>query len=80
MQPVKKDMSKFGSDMHVFFFNPCTVQKQPLKVLFKKKCSYKCRKIHNKTPVPESPGLRPATLLKIDSEVFKTVKLLLASL
>ena len=60
-------MSKFGSDMHVFFFNPCTVQKQPLKVLFKKKCSYKCRKIHRKTPVPESPGLRPATLLKIDS-------------
>ena len=67
MQPVKTDMSKFGSDIHVFFFNPCTVQKQPLKVLFKKKCSYKCRKIHRKTPVPESPGLRPATLLKIDS-------------
>ena len=30
------------------------VQKQPPEVLCKKKCSYKIRKIHCKTPVPES--------------------------
>ena len=32
-------------------------EKQPKEVLFKKRCSWKFRKIHRKTPVP-------ATLLK----------------
>ena len=44
-------------------------QKQPPEVFYKKRCSYKFRKIHRKTPVPESlfnkvAALRPATLLK----------------
>ena len=29
-------------------------QKQPLEVLYQKMCSWKFRKIHRKTPVPES--------------------------
>ena len=44
-------------------------QKQLPEVFYKKRCSYKFRKIHRKTPVPESlfnkvAALRPATLLK----------------
>ena len=44
-------------------------QKQPPEVFCKKRCSYKFRKIHRKTPVPEclfkeSCKLRSATLLK----------------
>ena len=43
--------------------------KQPAEVFCKKRCSQKFRKIHSKTPVPESlfdkvTGLRPATLFK----------------
>ena len=46
--------------------------KQPPELFCKKRCSQKCRKIHRKTPLPESlfnkvGGLRPATLLKRDS-------------
>ena len=45
------------------------VQKHPPEVFCKKICSWKFRKIHRKTPVPEAffnkvAGLRPATLLK----------------
>ena len=44
-------------------------QKQPPEVFYKKRCSLKFRKIHRKTPVPESlfnkvAGPIPATLLK----------------
>ena len=31
------------------------IQKQPPEVFYKKSCSEKFRKIHKKTPVPESP-------------------------
>ena len=45
------------------------VQKQPPEVFCKKMCSWKFRRIHRQTPVPEVflnkvAGLRPATLLK----------------
>ena len=44
-------------------------QKQPWEVSYKKRCSQKFRKIHRKTPVPETlfhkvAGDTPATLLK----------------
>ena len=45
------------------------VEKQPPEAFCKKMCSWKFRKIHRKTPVPEAffnkvAGLRSATLLK----------------
>ena len=46
----------------------CNFQKQPPEVFWKRRCSSKCRKIHRKTPVPESSLIKlhalPATLLK----------------
>ena len=48
------------------------VKKQPPEVFCRNRFCYKFRKIHRKTPVPESlfnkvAGLRPATLLQKDS-------------
>ena len=37
-----------------YFFHSRQVQKQPPKVFYRKRCSQKFRKIHRKTPVPES--------------------------
>ena len=47
-------------------FRNTSVQKQPPEEFFKKRCSYKFRKIHKKTLVPES-GLSLQLYLKKDS-------------
>ena len=53
---------------YVFWARNTYMQKQPLEVFYKKRCSRKFRKIHRKKPVPESVFWlklqRPATLLK----------------
>ena len=36
------------------YTKPCTVQKQPPEVFYRKMCSEKFRKIQSKTTVPES--------------------------
>ena len=59
----------FTDDISLFTNVTDKNQKQPPEVFCKKRCSWKFRKIHRKTPVPESlfnkvAGLRPATLLK----------------
>ena len=57
------------------------IQKHPLEVFCKKRCSWTFCKIHRKTPVPESlfnkvPGLRPTTLLKKDSSTGVFLRIL----
>ena len=39
---------------YMFFDSLLQIQKQPPKVFFEKRCSQKFRKIHKKTPEPES--------------------------
>ena len=58
--------SKCASDIWLFLLK---MQKPPSEVFYKKACSLKYRKIHSKTPLPESlfnkaAGLRPSTILK----------------
>ena len=44
-------VSPYSEDPNMFTF--CVIEKQPPEVFYKKRCSYKFRKIHRKTPVPE---------------------------
>ena len=59
----KKARVPLRNSLHIYF----TFSEPPPEVLCKKRCSKKFRKIHRKTPVPESLfqlSCRPVTLLK----------------
>ena len=51
-------------------FAKCSIEKQPSEVFCKKGCSKKFRKIHRKTPVPESLFYEKETLVQVFSSEF----------